>query len=167
MTIPAIAAGFGVGVERHPELESSIRYHYGDRMTEEHLLMAQVPEGATLIDVEGLHYPQVQYRNVFILPGVPQLFQYKFNAIKARFRSAPIHLRELYLKADEGVIAATLREIEERFPGVLVGSYPSFFRQEYSVKVTVEGRAAEAVESAFADLQLRLGDLPCTIVRVA
>lgn len=166
LTIPAIAAGFGVPVVRHPMLERTIRDHYGERLTEDHLLMAQVPEGAELIDIDGLYYPQVQYRNVFIFPGVPQLFQFKFNAIKQRFRSRPIVLREIYMKADEGVIAASLRATSEQFADVLIGSYPSFFRKEYSVKVTLEGREAAHVEEAFADLNARLGDLPVTIVRV-
>ncbi|HEX9842572.1 MAG TPA: competence/damage-inducible protein A [bacterium] len=166
LTIPSIAAGFGVPVVRHPVLERTIRQHYAERLTEDHLLMAQVPEGAELIDIEGLYYPQVQFRNVFIFPGVPQLFEYKFNAIKGRFRSQPIILREIFMKADEGIIAASLRETAERFADVLIGSYPSFFKRDYSVKVTLEGREPANVEAALAHLNARLGDLPVTIVRV-
>ena len=166
LTIPAIAAGFGVPVMRHPVLERTIREHYGERLTDDHLLMAQVPEGAELIDIEGLYYPQIQFRNVFIFPGVPQLFEYKFNAIKGRFRSHPIVLREIFMKADEGIIAASLRETAERFADVLIGSYPNFFKRDYSVKVTLEGRESASVEAALAHLNDRLGSLPVTIVRV-
>lgn len=166
LTIPAIAAGFGVDVERHPDLERTIREHYGERLTDDHLLMAQVPAGAELIDIEGLYYPQVKFRNVFIFPGVPQLFEFKFNAIKSRFRSRPIILREIFMKADEGIIAACLRETAERFADVLIGSYPSFFKREYSVKVTLESREAGSVEAALAHLNARLDALPVTIVRV-
>ncbi len=70
------------------------------------------------------------------------------------------------MKADEGVIAASLRETAQRFEDVLIGSYPDFFRRDYSVKVTVEGRERETVEAALADLSARLGALPVTIVRV-
>jgi FAD synthetase len=166
VTIPAIAAGFGVPVLRDPGLEGTIREHYAERLTEDHLLMAQVPQGAELIDIDGLYYPQVRFRNVFILPGVPELFQYKFNAIKGRFRSRPIILREIFMKADEGIIAASLRETAERFADVLIGSYPSFFKRDYSVKVTLESREAASVEAALAHLNARLGGLPVTIVRV-
>lgn len=165
MTIPAIAAGFGVKAVRHPLLEANIRRHYKERLTEDHLLMALVPEGAELLDVEGLYFPQVQFRNVFIFPGVPQLLQYKFNAIKSRFRGQPVTLREIFMKADEGVIAASLRETQEKHPGLLIGSYPSFTRQEYSVKVTLEARDAGVVNAAFAELRQRLAALPITIVR--
>lgn len=165
MTIPAIAAGFGVKAVRHPLLEGPIRRHYGQRLTEDHLLMALVPEGAELLDIEGLYFPQVLFHNVFIFPGVPQLLQYKFNAIKARFRGRPVTLREIFMKADEGIIAASLRETQDRHPGLLIGSYPNFSRQEYSVKVTLEAREPDVVNAAFAELQQRLAALPITIVR--
>ena len=166
LTIPAIAAGFGVAVMRHPRLEANIRAHYGNRLTEDHLLMAQVPEGAELIEIDGMHYPQVQFRNIFIFPGVPQLLQYKFNAIKARFRARPIVLREIFMNADEGTIAACLRATAERYGDVLIGSYPNFFNKDYSVKVTLEGQRRETVEAALAELNSRLHTLPVTIVRV-
>jgi len=167
LTIPAIAAGFDVPVVSHTVLEETIRAHYGDRLTEDHLLMARVPEGAELIDTEGLNYPQVIFRNIFILPGVPQLFQFKFNAIKERFRGVPIALREIYLKADEGRVAGCLREVDERFDGVLIGSYPSFFRKDYSLRVTIEGRSAERVDAALSELESLLRNMDAAIVRIA
>jgi molybdopterin-biosynthesis enzyme MoeA-like protein len=127
--------------------------------------MALVPEGADLVDVDGLYFPQVQYRNVFIFPGVPQLLQYKFNAIKSRFRGQPVTLREIFMKADEGVIAASLRETQDKHPGLLIGSYPNFSRAEYSVKVTLEARDAGVVNTAFGELERLLATLPITIVR--
>jgi molybdenum cofactor synthesis domain-containing protein len=166
MTVAAIAAGFGVPVVVEPRLEEALRRHYKQRLTADHLQMAMVPEGAELIDVPGLAYPQVQFRNVFIFPGVPELFRYKWNAIKERFTSAPISLRQVFLVADEGSIAAALRQCAERFPDVLIGSYPSFRREEYSVKVTLEAREAASVEAALAQLQPQLRDLGVRVVRV-
>ncbi len=151
---------------RHPALERHIRHHYGERLTDEHLLMAQVPEGAELIEMPGMYHPQVLFRNVYILPGVPQLFQHKFNAIKSRLRGRPVVLREIFMRADEGTVAASLRETAERHERVLIGSYPSFFREEYSLKVTVEGREKADVEAALAELSARLEALPVQIVRV-
>ena len=167
ITIQAIAAGFGVKAERHPALEASLRAHYKDKLTEDHLLMALVPEGAELIEIPGWSFHQVQFRNVFILPGVPQLFQHRFHALKARFQGTPVLLKEIYLKADEGTIAGALREVAERHPEVLIGSYPDFRRKDYSVKVTLEARSNEVLDAAMAEMQDRLEALPITIVRVA
>lgn len=164
LTIPAIAAAFGVPVVTEPRLEAEIRRHYADRLTEDHLLMARVPQGAELIEVEGLYYPQVCFRNVHIFPGVPQLLEFKFHAIKARFQAEPMVLREIFMKADEGVIASLLRETDARFSGVLIGSYPSFFRKDYSLKVTLEGREASQVEAAWRELKGALAGMAVTIV---
>lgn len=165
MTIPAIAKAFETPVVTHPALEASLQHHYGERLTENHLLMAQIPEGAELVEIEGLYYPQILYRNIYIFPGVPELLRYKFNAIKERFRGEPALVRELYMKADEGMIASALREVEEAHEGVMIGSYPSFFRDDYSVKVTVEGRHEESVLRALGELKSRLEALAVTLVR--
>jgi len=167
ITIPAIAAGFGVRAVPHPQLVEAIRRHYGERCTEAHLLMALVPEGAELIDIPGRSHPQVLFRNVFIMPGVPQLFQIRVSGVKGRLGGAPLILREIFLQADEGTIAATLKAVDDAFPDVLIGSYPNFFRAEYSVKVTVESRSEPPVQAAFADLFARLQNLGVTIVRVS
>jgi molybdenum cofactor synthesis domain-containing protein len=166
ITIEAIAAGFGVPAVMDTRLEEALRTHYKGRLTDDHLRMAKLPQGAELIEVPGLAYPQIMYRNVFILPGVPELFRFKWNAIKERFASAPIALKEVFLRADEGTIAGALRECAETIPGVLIGSYPSFRRDEYSVKVTIEAREASTVETALAQLQTLLSGLNAQVVRV-
>ncbi len=167
ITIPAIAAAFGVRAVSQPDIEAAIRAHYAGRLTEAHLLMALVPEGAEVLSVAGRSFGQVRFRNVFILPGVPQLFQHRFHRFKHRFQGEPVLLKEVFLKADEGTIAASLREVSERFPEVLIGSYPNFFKAEYSVKVTLEARQDDLLDAAMADLQGRLAALPITIVRVS
>ena len=167
ITVQAIAEGFGVQALPHRGLEASLRAHYQERLTEDHLLMALVPEGAELIEIPGWSFHQVLFKNIFILPGVPQLFQHRFHAFKHRFQGTPVLLKELFLKADEGIIAGALREAAERFPEVLIGSYPNFFNKDYSVKVTVEAREEELLAAAVADLQEKLAALPITLVRVS
>ena len=166
ITVPAIAAGFGCQALRNSEIEAALRRHFRERLTEEHLNMALVPEGADLIPMPGPGFAQIQFHNIFILPGVPQLFEFRFNALKKQLEGQPVVLREFFLRADEGVIAGSLREVAERFPEVLIGSYPDFFKSDYSVKITLEARAQETVAAAVAELQAKLEALPITIVRV-
>src|SRR5215813_9096150 len=49
ITIAAIAAAFGVGVERHPELEAKIRAYWKDRLAEANLRLADIPAGSELV----------------------------------------------------------------------------------------------------------------------
>jgi len=148
ITIPAIAAAFDAAVVQHPVLDAAIREHYHEKCTDDHLLMARVPEGSEMVEIPGWSFGQVQFRNIYIMPGVPQLFHHRFNHIKQLLQGIPLHLKEFFLHADEGTIAGILRGVDEQFPEVLIGSYPDFFRREYSLKVTVEARDSDLLSEA-------------------
>ena len=164
ITIEAIAKAFGVEVLEHPDMTTRIREHYGTRVTRAHLRMAFAPAGAEVIQTPQTRFPQLRFKNIFILPGVPELFRHKFDAIKARFQSQPIALKQLYLQADEGVIAQTLQQIETEYQGVVIGSYPSFRHQDYSVRITLEGQNEAMVTQASNTLLKRLKPLTVTVV---
>ncbi len=165
MTIAAVARAFKVETLEHPEMAKRIRGHYGDKLTQAHLRMALTPAGAEIIPTPDLRFPQLRFKNIFILPGVPELFRYKFDAIKHLFQSKPIVLKELYLRADEGEIAQALLQVEQAHPGVLIGSYPSFRPKEYSVRIAVEGEDAALVNQATSNLLKCLQALPVQVIR--
>src|SRR5438876_153397 len=48
VTIEAVAEAFGVGVVTSPLMEKMLRDHYQERITDGHLRMALIPEGAAL-----------------------------------------------------------------------------------------------------------------------
>src|SRR5262249_6660861 len=77
ITIEAIALGFGVRAVVHPEFEALLHNVYKEKMTDAHLRMALVPEGAELVHHEETRWPTVRMRNVWILPGVPEAFRMK------------------------------------------------------------------------------------------
>src|SRR5262249_13783097 len=113
------------------------------------LRMAEVPEGAHFVRAEEIqHWPVVAYQNVFILPGVPEIFRRKFAAIREQFRAEPFLLRCIYLTSEEGSVAAFLDRIAAAYPRVDIGSYPKFDPTGYKVKVTLEGKDGGDVERA-------------------
>jgi molybdenum cofactor synthesis domain-containing protein len=140
LTMDGIAAAFSRKIQRSPELEAAIRGYYAAELVEPNLRMADVPEGVRLIGGPGLWFPVVVVENVFVFPGVPEIFQRKFRKIREMFRESPYHLREVYLRADEGQIAAILHEVLARFPDLMLGSYPYFDDRAYSVKLTLESK---------------------------
>ena len=150
VTIEGVARALGVGVVRHPELTGLLRQHYGERLNEAHLKMAEVPEGAELLGAESLRFPTIVMRNVYVLPGVPEIFRQKFDAIRERFRDDPIHLRNVFVRIGEGTLAAHLNELLRHYPALLLGSYPEFSNPEYRVKVTLESRDVSYLEAALA-----------------
>jgi molybdenum cofactor synthesis domain-containing protein len=156
VTIVGAARAIGVGVVRHPDLVALLRGHYGDRLNEAHLKMAEVPEGAELIGSGALRFPAILVRNVYILPGVPEIFRQKFEALRERFRDQPFQLRNVFVRVGEGTLAAYLNDLLQDFPSLLLGSYPEFSNPEYRVKVTLESRDGAYLEDALARFLERL-----------
>jgi len=148
LTMDGIAIAFDRRIQRNPELESSIRRFYARELVDGNLRMADIPEGARLEGGKGMWFPVVAVENVFIFPGVPEIFQGKFERIKEMFREAPYHLREIFLRADEGQIAAVLHQLLGEYPDLMLGSYPYFDNPNYSIKLTLESNNLEYVERA-------------------
>jgi FAD synthetase len=156
ITIAGIALGLGRRVIRHPFLEEKIREFSGNTINAARLKMAEIPDGAQLIFGGSLNFPTVQVENIYILPGIPELFRDKFAAIKDRFLADPYFLRAVYLCAFESAIAGYLNETLEAFPDVQLGSYPKLNDPEYQVRVTLESKDQDYVNRAFADLLARV-----------
>jgi molybdenum cofactor synthesis domain-containing protein len=156
VTIEGAARALGVPVVRHPHLVELLHRFYGDRLTDAHLKMAEIPEGADLITAESLRFPTIVAGNVYILPGVPEIFRQKFEAIRERFRDEPFLLRNVFVRIGEGTLADHLNTLLEQYPALLLGSYPEFSNPEYRVKVTLESRDAAYLEDALAALLDRL-----------
>jgi molybdopterin-biosynthesis enzyme MoeA-like protein len=126
--------------------------------------MADVPEGAELIDDARLGFPTIKCENVYILPGIPEILEQKFAGLAARFTASPYHLRVVFTRDGEGTIAEHLNATVATFPELLLGSYPKLGDPEYSVKLTLESKDQAYVEAALAHL---LALLPHeTVVRV-
>lgn len=164
VTILGIARAFDRSVIRHTELQARLRAYFGANIDEARLRMADVPEGTQLIETPDLRWPVLACENVYILPGVPELFKRKFAAIRERFRVAPYFARAFYTLEDEFDIADRLREVATAHPQVAIGSYPNFSAPDYRVKLTLESKDGAAIQSA-SEALLALLD-PAQIARV-
>jgi molybdenum cofactor synthesis domain-containing protein len=163
VTLPAMAAAFGMGMARSPELEALLRAAFGDRLHERDLRMADIPDGARLEygprgrSERPTSWPVVVVRNVWILPGVPEIFRRKFDSVRELFRAEPIFARAVYSREGEGPIAAALDAVVAEFPSVEIGSYPHPGAPDYKVKITLDGRDRATVDAALGSMVERLG----------
>lgn len=149
VTIEGVAASFARPVVRSEAVESMIRKYYGDRTTEAHLRMANMPEGAEMIRSSEAPWPTVVIENVFVLPGVPEIFELKFTDLRKRLDDGQeFHSQAVYTLSGEGEIASLLERIAAQFPGVMVGSYVKWRAEDYRTKVTFDGHDLEAVTKA-------------------
>jgi FAD synthetase len=156
VTIEGVARAMRVPVVRHTLLLELLERYSRGRVSEAALRMAEIPEGAELVGGESVRFPTVLMRNVYVLPGVPEIFRAKFEALRERFRDQPIHLRNVFVSIGEGTLADYLNGLLADFPLLQLGSYPEFSNPEYKVKVTLESRDRGYVEQALADFLARL-----------
>lgn len=161
VTMQGIASAFQKNIVRHPVLVEILKGWYKNEMNEARLKMAEVPEGSELQGLEKLPFPLIVFQNIFIFPGIPQILQEKFEAVKENFRDTPYFLKIVYVKTSEGILAVYLNRFLEEHPNLLVGSYPEMNNPSYRVKVTVESKDNEYLEEA---LQRFLTRLPPDIV---
>jgi FAD synthetase len=156
ITIEGVAKAFGVRPVISDVLKRRLEKRTKD-LTPARLKMAEVPEGAELLDCGESSFPLIKYRNLYIFPGIPEELRERFNAIKERFSGPKIFLRKVYLKEVESVLAPHLNEIVKLKDRVKVGSYPVVNNQEYSVMVTLESTSGQELDSA---VQLLLDKVP-------
>ncbi len=163
VTIEGVALGLGRKVVTHPVIEERLKSFYKERVNPARLKMARVPEGAELVEGGSFNFPTIKVDNVYVLPGIPQIFVEKLARITESMAASPYFLKVLYTREGEGSIAEHLQATLARYPRLEIGSYPKLGEPEYTVKVTVESKDKEYLEEGFAHLLARLP--PESVVR--
>lgn len=149
MTILAVAKAFDKQLILSAELERRIRAVYAERVREGHLLMARIPDGARLVQSEDVPWPAILMNNVWILPGVPEVFSMKMTLVRSVIHaSAAFVSLAVYTTLDEGNLKPLLDRVVERFPDVSVGSYPRWTDPVARTKITFDTQNAARCEEA-------------------
>jgi FAD synthetase len=110
VTIESISKAFGVSPVINNTLKDLLEKKHAN-LSPEHMKMAEVPEGAELVNDGTLSFPLIKSKNIFIFPGIPELLRKKFFAIENLFNEPTILLKKVYLNENESDIAPVLNEI--------------------------------------------------------
>lgn len=152
VTVQGVAQGLGRRVVEHPGLAERLREFFGGELTGARRKMAEVVEGAELIFDGDRSFPTIRVANVYLLPGIPEIFREKLRSLRNRFAGNPFHMRTVYVRAYESQIAEALQRTLDDFPELLLGSYPKLNHPEYSVQVTLESKDPDYLERSFRRL---------------
>ncbi len=155
ITAGAVAKAFGVKLVRDARAVELLRRQYEPgRLNEARLRMAQVPEGATLIDNPVSIAPGFQIGNVFVMAGVPEIMHAMFDGLKHRLAGGrPMLSRTVSGFVAEGTIAKGLGELQSRHPALEIGSYPFFRQGRFGASFVLRGADAAVIEQAAAELR--------------
>lgn len=149
VTIDAVARAFGVEAVASPPMVQMLKDYYGDRLMEGHLRMARVPDGARLASKPHMPWPAIIMQNVWVLPGVPEIFQAKMPLVRELIGSdKPFISLAVYTTLDEGTLKPMLDQVVRDHSDVEIGSYPRWGGNDYRTKLTFDGLDAERVRAA-------------------
>ena len=151
ITSASIAKAFGVRHVRNPQAEARLRRHYArpEDLNAQRLRMAEMPEGAELIDNPVSVAPGFRIGNVIVLAGVPRIMQAMFEGFRHRLRGgAPMLSRTVVAQVPEGKMAAGLGAAQAAHPGVEIGSYPFFRDGKLGASLVVRGTDVAGVAAA-------------------
>jgi molybdenum cofactor synthesis domain-containing protein len=163
ITSECIAEAFGVPWEIHPETYAAMEEKIGrDNFNAARQRMATLPRGAEPIKNKASMAPGFSIGNVHVMAGVPRIMQAMMEALEEVLpRGAPIAMRAVYgIGVLEGEIAAGLTAIQNRYPGLDLGSYP--FRQPeggWGVAIVAKGIDVPAIEQAVAEATALIASL--------
>lgn len=156
LTREALAHAFGVPQVERPEVAADLRARFS-RDPEYVARWALLPDGSRPLTNPLGGAPGFAIENVFVMPGLPSEMEAMFDAIAEEFRrGSPIGAwRHLY-RTRESEIAPVLVEAGERWPGVLIGSYPSFGPDGSKVEVVVKSSDPDELRDASSWLEAEL-----------
>lgn len=166
ITTECIAAAFGKAVIRHPEAEARLIAHYQDTDIEFNAArqkMADIPEGASLIDNPLSAAPGFILENVHVFAGVPSILQAMFEGLRDSLPGGVAMTRlTVQCGIGEGSIATVMESVQAAHEGVSIGSYPWFKPGQFGTAVVVSGLDPEITHAAATALADGVRDVGAT-----
>ena len=157
LTREAIAHAFAVPQEENAQLAADLRARF-TRDPEYAARWALLPRGSRPLDNPLGGAPGFAIENVYVMPGLPTEMEAMFTSLEDEFRrGSPIGAWRQVYRTHESVIAPVLVEFGGRWPGLLVGSYPTFAPAGPEVEVVVKSSDADELAAASAWLEAALG----------
>jgi molybdopterin-biosynthesis enzyme MoeA-like protein len=126
----------------------------GREPNEARMRMARLPEGAVMIPNRISRAPGFRIGNVFVLAGVPKIMAAMLDEVGRMVEpGSPMLSWSVVIEAPEGDIAGPLRAIQERFPSVIIGSYPREFETRFTAAVVLRSRDQALLDQAAAEVE--------------
>ena len=157
ITADSMAKAFGVAIDHNPQAVDILLTYFkeiGREPNEARMRMARVPKGASLILNPVSKAPGFQMENVFVMAGVPKIMQAMMDQVAPRLARGPVmQSRKVEFLGGEGDIAKPLGEIQERFPSVVIGSYPFESPSGFATNLVLRSRDDAALDRALVEVR--------------
>ena len=159
ITMQSVANTFDVALLEHAETIKLMTDFYGqDALTEGRRRMARLPEGAKPIICKQSICPGAHINNVYVFAGVPHIFASQLESVLDHFKGQAFIREEVEAHAPESSFAAELGEIQNQYPELEIGSYPSRCGNKPTGKVCISGVDSTKVSLAKVQIKQMLKD---------
>lgn len=163
ITADAVSRAFGLPCIYDDKAMKLLADNYARRdleFTDSRKRMARMPEGSQHIDNPVSTAPGFHIGNVYVMAGVPSVFQAMLDNVLPGLRTG----RKLLSKAvlcpfGEGVIGAPLTAIQKDNPDTIIGSYPKFENGRFSTELVVRGGDTGKIDAAVAAIEAMITSL--------
>jgi molybdenum cofactor synthesis domain-containing protein len=152
ITADSISKAFGVPCEYDQKAYVLLEKSYASRgleFTEARKRMARMPRGAAHIDNPISVAPGFSMENVYVMAGVPAIFQAMLDNVIPKLRTGTKLISQtVHCRFGEGAIGVLLGDIQKAHPATIIGSYPKYQDGGFWTELVVRGRSQSEVDAA-------------------
>jgi molybdenum cofactor synthesis domain-containing protein len=153
ITREAISTAFEAPQDEVADLAANLRSRFPSD-PEYAARWANLPAGARPLENPLGGAPGFVVGNVYVMPGLPSEMKAMFATVTPELETErPITSWRRTYETTEAKIVGVLEAMGDRYPGVLVGSYPKFHEAGATVEVVVKSADPAALEAAVAWLE--------------
>ncbi|MEM0927908.1 MAG: molybdopterin-binding protein [Pseudomonadota bacterium] len=157
ITAECVAKALGVPIGERDDALAILAQRYearGEQLTPARRRMARIPDGAELIQNSVSGAPGFHLDGVFVLAGVPAIFQAMLEALDGHLPRGPEEtVFTVTGKLGESMIADGLRDLEAALKGLKIGSYPGKTGTGGLLAIVCRSQIAKTAEHAALAVQ--------------
>lgn len=127
--------------------------------------MAMMPQGVELIMNSASIAPGYRIENIFVMAGIPWVMQAMFHEVKQYILSSypnlgdPFYSDGIEIFLGEGMIAACLKDLQDKYTEVDIGSYPFKKDDKWGTNINFRSKNIKLINAAMIELKARLKEL--------
>jgi molybdenum cofactor synthesis domain-containing protein len=162
ITADCVAKAFGVSIDVDERAVAMMLERFKrEDLNEARLRMARIPNGASLVDNPISRAPGFKLDNVIVMAGVPAIMRAMLdNVVPGLVKGTPVTSETIDASGvPEGLYAAGLKAVAERYPALSIGSYPSYGPSGFTNQIIVRGRDLDAIAAASVEIRAHIEDL--------
>lgn len=156
ITANTIAKAFGDEFVLHSYAKEMMEQHAKEtnrELRDDHIRMCYMPKRAVPLFNHATGAPGFKLENVFVMAGVPYIMQAMFEEAKKHLKKGkPIISKSVVTEISEGKIAGDFGSLQEKYPNIEMGSYPSKKNDKWSTTLVLRGRDVELIDKAMQEL---------------